>query len=808
MMKPLFPLLACLLYLTAPAQTAPVLAAAGGLQKPFIRLSGRVTDSLTGQPLPGASVYFTEARIGAIANAAGRYLLNNVPKGHHLVEISHTGYNPIVEHIDIEGETEMNFVLTPTVVESQGVTVTGVTSATNIRNTPIPVTLVRRAHLLQAPSTQIMDILSRQPGVAQVNTGPAIAKPVIRGLGYNRVVVVNDGVRQEGQQWGDEHGIEIDELSVQRAEILKGPASITYGSDALAGVIHFITNVPVAEGEVKGNVYTSYQTNNGQYGLNGSLAGNRNGFNWNAYGSGKWAKDYRNRWDGRVLNSRFNERNFGGYAGLNKSWGFTHLIFSAYNQHVGLTEGDRDSATGRFLLFAESPLERVATAEDLNGRSLLVPFQQVQHYKLVSDNSFVVGTGRLKVNVGFQNNLRREFGDPENTRAADLFFDLKTLSYQAHWVLAERGGWQTSLGAGGLYQTNHNRGAEVIIPEYRLRDLGGFAFTQKYVGRLTLSGGLRYDHRALQSQELMEGADLKFPSFRRTFSNFSGSAGLSYRPTQIITLKANLARGFRAPTLSELASNGAHEGTNRYEYGQQDLSSEKSLQADAGFQADYEHISLSVSGFYNRLQDFIFYRRLQGVAGGDSVLEEGGELLEAFRYSQHNAALRGLEAVIDLHPHPLDWLHFENTFSFVRGSFAEAVEGSRNLPLVPAPRWLSELRVNLAKAGKAFRNLYLRAEMDRTFQQRHPFTGYGTETATGGYTLFNAGIGSDIGRNGKTLFSLHLAGSNLTDVAYQQHLSRLKYRAVNAVTGRQGIFNMGRNFSVKLNIPISFAAHH
>lgn len=772
----------------------------------LIGLSGIITDSVSGKPLSGASIYLAEARIGDIAGARGHYQLNNVPAGHHLIEVSHTGYTTFVSHLDIVGNKKLNFALMPSITENGGVTVTGVTNATSIRNTPVPVTLMRRTELLQTPSTNLIDAISHQPGIAQVSTGPAISKPVIRGLGYNRVVVINDGVRQEGQQWGDEHGIEIDEASVMRVEILKGPASITYGSDALAGVINFITNAPVAEGTVKGNIYTSYQTNNGQYGLNGNIAGNKKGFNWNAYGSYKSAGDYRNKNDGRVLNSRFNERNFGGYMGINKSWGFAHLIASSFNQNLGLIEGDRDSATGRFMLFSESDLERIATAKDFGSRSLFVPRQNVQHYKITSDNSFKIGDSRLKVNIGYQDNIRKEFGNPEDPGEKELHFDLKTLTYNLQWVLPERREWHTTIGASSMVQNNKNKGLEVLIPEYRLFDLGGFVFTQKFFKNATVSGGLRYDSRTIHAQELMQDGDLKFAPFTKSFSNISGSAGVSYTPTAHITLKANIAKGFRAPTLSELASNGAHEGTNRYEYGQQALASERSLQGDAGLQLDYQHITVSVNGFYNRLQDFIFYRRLQSVAGTDSLLENEGETFEAFQYNQMNATLQGGEASVDIHPHPLDWLHFENTISLVRGKFDDAIDANNNLPLIPAPRWISEVRVRFANGINSIHNVYLHGEADNTLRQNHPFTGYNTETATPGYTVLNAGAGADVMYKDKTLFSLHLAVNNITDKAYQNHLSRLKYTDVNNITGRHGVFNTGRNFSIRLNVPLNFSA--
>ena len=769
-------------------------------------LRGTIKDALTGTPLPGASVYLADDKIGTTAGADGKYMLTNIPAGHHVVEISHTGYSTLVEHIELVSDLEKDFALSTVIIENQGVIVTGVSNATSIRKTPVPVTALRKQNLLQTSSTNIIDALTHIPGVSQLSTGPAISKPFIRGLGYNRVVTVNDGVRQEGQQWGDEHGIEIDEMSVNRVEVLKGPASLMYGSDALAGVVHFITNSPVADGTVKGNILTNYQSNNGLFGINGNIAGNSNGFNWNAYGTLKSAGDYRNKYDGRVLNSRFNEKNFGGYAGINKSWGYSHFIISRFNQQIGMVEGDRDDATGRFILFAGSPLERIATNADLDSRAVEVPFQHIIHTKLVTDNNFAISKSRLKVNLAYQQNQRREYGNPEDTGEEELFFDLRTFNYNLQWQLPEKKEWHTSFGLNGMQQSNRNKAAEVLIPEYNLFDFGAFIYTQRFFKKATLSGGLRFDNRSVDSKAFSEGPDVKFTAFKRTFSNLSGSIGISAELSEKLNLKANIARGFRAPSLAELASNGAHEGTNRYEYGEQSLRSETSLQIDAGIDWNQEHFSLGVSAFYNRMNDFIFYNKLQSLLGGDSLVNVDGEDLSTFRFNQHDAGLAGIEANLDIHPHPLDWLHFENTFSFVRGRFREAIDGSENLPLIPAARLVSELKADFRAAGKTFRNLYFKLEADQTFAQNNAFTGFDTETRTDGYLLLNAGAGAAIQNSRKkTIFSIHLAITNFTDKAWQSHLSRLKYAAENLVTGRRGVFNTGRNFSLKLDVPLQFS---
>jgi iron complex outermembrane receptor protein len=175
-----------------------------------------------------------------------------------------------------------------------------------------------------------------------------------------------------------------------------------------------------------------------------------------------------------------------------------------------------------------------------------------------------------------------------------------------------------------------------------------------------------------------------------------------------------------------------------------------------------------------------------------------------YRFDQNNANLYGAELALDIHPHPLDWLHFRNAFSYTRAQFVNEVDGTRNIPFIPAARLFTDLAVNFFKKGKTLRNLNVNLESDYTFKQDHPFTGFDTETATGDYWLVNAGIGGDFVSKGKTLFSLRFTAYNLGDVAYQNHLSRLKYTAVNNVTGRMGVFNMGRNFGIKLNVPLDF----
>lgn len=767
-------------------------------------LSGKITDVKSGQPLPGASVVLADSKQGTTTDSNGNYKLKNVPFGHTILEASFEGYKTIVAHVDIVGgANSKDFALSSSIMENEAVMVTAVGSATTMRKATIPVTRMNKAELLSVPSTNIIDAISRQPGVSQLTTGPAISKPIIRGLGYNRLVVINDGVRQEGQQWGDEHGIEIDENSVSRVEIVKGPASLIYGSDALAGVVNFITTSPLPENTVKANLLGTYGSNNKQRSFYGSIGSSRNGFNWNAWGDYVAAADYKNKYDGKVWNSKFNERNFGGYVGYNGAWGYSHLIVSNFNQKLGIIEGARDDK-GNFVKALPGGMEGTPTESEYNSITPHVPFQHIQHFKVIADNSFKAGTGRVSLNLGWQRNQRMEFGNADDPAEESLAFDLETFNYNTAYHFRDIKGWTTSIGIGGMAQNSRNKGLEVLIPEYDLFDAGGFVYTQKTLGKATFSGGVRYDHRSLSSKELKDNNSIKFSAFTKDFSNASGSGGVSFAATESLVFKLNLAKGFRAPSIPELASNGAHEGTNRYEYGDPNLKSETSWQGDLGMEINSDHALLTASTFYNSIHNFIFYRKLSGANGSDSMVLADGNLIPAYKFGQRSAVLAGFELLLDLHPHPFDWLHWQNTVSYVRGKFDEAIEGTKNVPFIPATRWLSELRAELLPRGKTLRNMSVYVETDHTFNQNDPFTAYGTETATPGYTLLNAGVTTNIHHGSKTLFSVYLIGNNLTDVAYQNHLSRLKYTDVNRLTGRQGVFNTGRNIVLKMNVPLSF----
>lgn len=771
-------------------------------------LEGFIRDAATARPLAGASLYIGDLRNGAIADSAGHFRFSFVPPGNYVIDITYQGYSSKAVNVVINGNTQKDFTLSATVAENENVTVTGVSKATSIRSTPVPVSVIRKQDLYRSSATNIIEALTRKSGVAALTTGPAVAKPVIRGLGYNRVVTLNDGMRQEGQQWGDEHGIEIDEYSVQRAEILRGPASLMYGSDAIGGVLNIQSYTPLPDNVIRASLTGSYNGNNGLWGTHADIAGKINGINFSAYGSNKSAGDYSNKYDGKVLNSRFKETDFGATAGINRTWGYSHLIFSNFDQHIGVIEGERN-AEGNFLLYTGTPQEHAATSEELNSRGMLIPNQHITHMRLALDNNVNIGNGRLTALIGFQHNKRREFGDVDAPNTPETFFDLQTVNYHVAYHLAEKNGWKTSVGVNGMSQQNENKTNEALIPDYRLFDIGSYLFLQKSIReKVTLTGGIRFDNRHLKTDEMLDASGkARFKALDKSFSNVTASAGLAYAASDAFTFKANISRAFRSPGVAELTANGQHEGTNRYEIGEASLKSETTLQADLGIDYATSHFSFSVTPYLNRISNFIFLQKLQASGGGDSLITiDNGDHIPGYKFNQQTAVLAGFEMSFDLHPHPFDWLHFENTVTYVNGHFSKAVDGSTNLPMIAPLRYLSELRAEWArpKSLPLFQNIYGKIEFDANARQTRAFTGYNTETETAGYSLWNVGAGTDLAIHKKRICSVYLSLNNVFDKAYQSHLSRLKYTAENLATGRTGVFNMGRNFTARLVIPLEF----
>ena len=484
--------------------------------------------------------------------------------------------------------------------------------------------------------------------------------------------------------------------------------------------------------------------------------------------------------------------------GINKNWGHSYFNVSSYNTTLNIVEGERD-ADGKFTFINGNGDDVTAADEDYKGYKVGFPHQEINHLRLTSNNYFLLKNGTINADFAFQNNKRKEFADATNPDEKELFFDLNTFNYNVRYNVKETNNWETSFGIGGMQQSNTNKGVEALIPDYQFFDAGAFVFTQKTFNKnLTLAGGLRFDNRNVDAKEMLEDTDVKFAKFNKNYSGISGSLGLSYQLDKQSTIKLNLSRGFRAPNIAELSSNGIHEGTFRYEIGDINLKSEISHQIDAAYFLNSDHISFEFTPFVNFISNYIYTEKMQDANGNDVIIDPN-DPVPAFKFTQGNAQLFGGEIFLDFHPHPFDWLHVENSFSYVRATQNNRPENEKFLPFIPAPKYRGEIKTNFEKVNNTFSDFYAKFSVDHYFKQNNIYSAFDTETATPAYTLLSVGIGADIKAFGKKdFFNVFISGENLTDLAYQNHLSRLKYAPENTATGRMGVFNMGRNFSVKL----------
>ncbi|TWR30639.1 TonB-dependent receptor [Mucilaginibacter pallidiroseus] len=808
-----------------------LLACCAGVKAQNVSLKGIVRSG--GQPLAYASVAITGTKYGTTTNSEGFYQIRNIPAGQYTIVFSSMGYFQVTQKVDLAGAAvTLNAELKEGQSKLNEVVVTGVSRATELRSNPVPIVVLSKKEIDQHVSNNIIDaIVKGIPGVTAVTTGPNISKPFIRGLGYNRVLTLYDGIRQEGQQWGDEHGIEVDQYGIARAEVIKGPASLTYGSDALAGVVNLIPYIPNGEdGQLNGDIVTDYHTNNGLIGSSLGLSYKKNDWKYAFRATGKMAHNYSNKIDGPVYNTSFREYILSGMTRVDKKWGYSQTVATAYENKQEIPDGSRDSLTRRFTVQVlddgdDIKNRPVATQDQLNSYSITPLHQHIQHYRVYNKTEIKVGQGLINTALGWQQSVRREYNHPTQPSQAGLYVTLHTLNYDLRYSAPSLAGIETAFGVNGIYQTNRSKDAtDFPIPDYNLFDIGAFFFAQKSIGKTDISGGLRYDTRNIRWHDFYigpnpangfeqkvgagsAGSRLQFPNFDHNYHGVSGSLGLTYNINEQMMLKANIARGYRAPNITEIGSNGLDPGAHIVYLGNRSFVPEFSLQQDVGFIAYLKNFDVMLELFNNNIENYIYQSRLDDENGNPVIIVPGNT---TYQYQQSKARLYGAEFTFNLHPQGAKWLELNNSLAYVVGlnknkALLEQSNGAaKYLPFIPPLHARSELKIKLKGTYGMFSKIYLRAEVDAYANQNKFYALNDTETPTPGYTLINAGIGSTLRKkSGKTICELFLQADNLFDVAYQSNLNRLKYFEYyqSSPNGRLGIYNMGRNLSFKVIVP-------
>lgn len=793
------------------------------------RFTGYLMAKSDGKPIPAAIITLLPGGKNFISSAIGAFVIPAANAGKYRIRIKSIGYDNIVKDIHLPGNDTL--YLSETETELDKIVVTAVAGQSKIRSTPISIVVVSQKELARNSGTNIIDILAKAvPGLSTITTGPNISKPFIRGLGYNRVLTMYDGLRQEGQQWGDEHGIEIDPYSIARAEIVKGPASLLYGSDAMAGVLNLIPALPmINDGKIHGDAVSEFQSNNHLVAASFSLQYRKQQFFWTTRASAKSATNYRNVVDHYVYNTGFKEVNFSVMAGWETVHARNAIHLTYYNDLQEIPDGSRDSLTRAFTYQdKEAPLDDIRNRaivpyNRLMARGITDLHQHIQHFRLYYKGNFHFGKDELSTLLGFQQNNRREYNHPTAPSQAGLFVTLNTVNYEASYRFREWAGIHLVYGVNGMYQENRNKNAtDFPIPDYRLFDIGSYLLAKKELPKTVITAGLRFDSRQINWRDFYTRKDiatgfqkqvqlpdtanaiLSFPAFNRHFSGLSGSIGAVYRFSNNITLKTNTASGYRSPSIPEIGSDGLDPGAHIYYIGNRNAKPEFNWQSDLGLFLNYPGIDVSLEFFHNRINNYIFFQKLYD-ANGQPVEMVPGNF--TYQYKQGSAEIFGAEASWSIHPKSFSWLTIQQQVSTINGintdkeSLKLTGDAGKFLPLIPPFKTSTSIRFGLLQKNRVLKDCFLQTEAETAATQNRFYAVDNTETATKGYTLIHISAGFSIfSSKEKKVCSVLINANNIFDAVYQSHQNRLKYFEYyrQSPDGRSGIYNMGRNLSIKV----------
>jgi iron complex outermembrane receptor protein len=719
-------------------------------------IKGKITDEAN-LPLPGATIFLPEINKGTISDKNGNYEVADLPAGKFKIQYSFIGYVNRIETVIFTGNTiELNISFVPTVVKTDEIVITGGYSSTQHENAvKIESIKLDLADIKATPN--FSEVLMKIPGVNMISKGSGVSKPVIRGLSMNDILILNNGVRNENYQYSDHHPLGIDEFGIEDVEVIKGPASLLYGSDAIGGVINFIKEKPAPVGTIAGD-YTMQLFSNtlgitNNFGIKGSskklFGGIRVGQKSNS--------DFLQGGGVYVPNTRFNEYSVKANTGFTDKAGTFKLFYDYNKENLGLAE------------------EEAVDAITERGRKCEIFYEQLNTHLLSSQNKLYLGRMKLDINSAYQNTELTHFGE---VNTYEIQMRLATLTYETKLYLPSDKYSEYIIGFQGMNQanTNLNNRETKLLPDASTGNYSVFTLLQRtFFSKLKLQAGIRFDSKSINSQSLgIQGSQDYRAALNKKYNSFSGSLGTTYNASEILLFRANIAAAFRTPNLAELTSNGQHE--TRYEIGDPNLTPENSLEYDLSMHIHKENFTFDLAGYYNTINNYIFI-----APTGDTTITGIG----VYRYKQSNSLLFGGEVGIHYHPASVKWLHLLSTFSTVTGKQKDG----NYLPFIPADNLYFEVRIEKGKLS-FLHEPFVMITSTTSFNQEDPAPG---ETTTSGYTLFDLSAGGNL-KTGNQMMSIIFSATNLFDKKYRDHLSTLN---------EVGYYNPGRNISVTLKIPFA-----
>jgi iron complex outermembrane recepter protein len=716
------------------------------------QVRGTVKDVNSQAGVADAAVYFPELKRGVATNVDGSFQLDQLKTGKILLQVTHIGYENYSVRIDLSKDSTLIILLAPSLIQMKEVVVTG-TQTQVLKETSFNITQMTNTQIQQSGALSLSDAISRLPGVSQLTTGVGISKPVIRGLSGNRIQVNVNGSRFDNQQWQDEHGLGLSDMGVDRVEVIKGPASLLYGSDAMGGVLNVIEEKPAPVGELQQDVGLRLYSNTLGTSLNYGIKKSEAGKWWKIRAGLDSHADYTDGNNNRVLNSRFASYNLKASVGINrKNWVNTNNVFVSYSKFG----------------FVFDSLSRKETDARIS-RSFDGPHHQVLFAQASTENTFYKGLRRIKLNGGLITNLRQE---DEGGGGISLSMLLNTinLTAQVSKSIGKFGEW--TYGSALFFQTNTNYGGRIIVPNAVTGEASLYTHFKHIGKKLLYEGGVRYDRRIVNTFATgnlnVVGNDSPSQDvlpFNKAYNAFNVSMGGGYNLTKRLQAKLNVSTAYRPGNLAELSSNGLHEGTLRWEIGKPDALIEQNLNTEVSLNYEHPRFRASVSVYRNQFWNYIYLNPTGNEYFGFQI----------YQYEQSDALLKGGELAADWNPEQSK-ISLNASVTLIEAKKSN----DENLPFIPANKFTGEIQYHF-NSGKIV-NPVVRAGANYVLAQNNPAQ---FETPTPEYILFNAGASGSLRK-----LNLNLTVNNLLNKTYYDHLSRFKY---------YGIYNMGRNIVLSIN---------
>jgi len=724
-------------------------------------LKGYISDYSTLDKLPNAYIYVGELHKTCISDTNGYFELQHLPNGIFTVQFSYVGYETDIRKINFSSNTsEIQISLHPSFVESQEIVISAGSSSAQHENA-IKIESIKAEVLEKQDGMSLMANLSHQPGVSVISKGPGVVSPVIRGLSTTNILVLNNDIRMENFQFSENHPFLIDEAGIDQIEIIKGPASLLYGSDAIGGIINVIKEKPAPVGTIIGDINLKYFGNTKGIQSNIGVKGSSNDFFWGLRAEQKTHADYKQGCDRFVPNSRFNAQSAHGFVGLHKSFASFKLYYDYNQTQLGLV--------------VPGAIPLVIAGERKNSDW----YQDLTDHMLISKNKFFLNRWQLDANLSYQLNHRKLITDHNDAVYINTDMLLQTYTYELKAKWNPTDGQSLIIGYSGMHQFNVNKEApDHVLPNYYLNDNSLFALLQYNFGRRFHSQlGLRYDMRTIdvplqEKSGLYKniGTKTMIDALSKQYSNLSGSLGFTYDLSKQWLLRINLASAYRSPNIAELTQDGMHG--NRYEQGNSDLVAQRNYELDMSTHYHIKKFKFDLALFHNYINNYIFLSPTS-----DSTIA-GAPI---YKYQQSASTLYGLETGFEYFI--LKNLNLHATFAHITG----IQENKDYLPFIPQDKF--HLNLILKKSKLWFmQHAYLNLGADYVLKQNKPSP---FETYSPAYQILNMNLGSQIFVFNQ-LMIWQLSISNLLDTMYIDHLSTLKPMAY---------YNIGRSVNLSIKIP-------